>query len=559
MSSRNLPTDPCQTTSNQESHRPDCTNYFVVGIPRKGLRPGHHLQVPTKSSLQTTTGKKNIDFPPTIKLPVCLACQHLDNLLNLQAISRYNKKIKYRNRKKQIIHGDREEEDENGVGDFFFPNDESDSLQHQGDFLPTKIDECPENCSPSCNKDCLICSYFQYHHPSELCLWSATTRRNRAAATGHDYNPPEKEFEFNLDDKEKLDAETITKKEKYDPEIRSESEYSQSTFQSTLFRPRSSDGKKHKKPTFEELENKYGVDYAEEWRVYSTWKKESAPKERIGTIRPLCPEEIRYFDFFSLRYKDLPTIREEKHKLLNPPKSWIQRRSDLTIPTNYNNVIDKMAIFSRSECPNAQRNNWDKVLSPLKVGSLERLLWATAFLKSTNGVADKVSCSHFLALINRSAIFPLEIYKEPFLIAAMIRQTSKWVKNTFVLANIFRHIDQAWKGSPSQLFDDWISFHEMGPKTAALIFHAAFDKAVALPVDSHVFHAFQKWSWTNAKSPDECCYQASHWMDPTYFIKTNDAIGAIRQTLADKKQRDRLIRKAKLFDPEIYELVLKLI
>jgi endonuclease III len=63
---------------------------------------------------------------------------------------------------------------------------------------------------------------------------------------------------------------------------------------------------------------------------------------------------------------------------------------------------------------------------------------------------------------------------------------------------------------------------EIGPKTGSLIFHAAFGKMMTLQVDLHVWHAFRKWGWTNAKSTDECSWQASQWMDPSYFISTNE-------------------------------------
>jgi endonuclease III len=108
-----------------------------------------------------------------------------------------------------------------------------------------------------------------------------------------------------------------------------------------------------------------------------------------------------------------------------------------------------------------------------------------------------------------------------YVIAAMLRQMSKWVKNTFVLVNIFRHIELEWHGIPSQDFSDWPQFFEIGPKTGSLIFHAAFGKMMTLPVDLHVWYAFCKWGWTNAKSTDECSWQASQWIDPSYFISTN--------------------------------------
>ena len=168
---------------------------------------------------------------------------------------------------------------------------------------------------------------------------------------------------------------------------------------------------------------------------------------------------------------------------------------------------------------------------------------------------DKVSCGHFLIVVANHPHITLDIYKDPLLIASILRQTSKWVKNTFVLVNIFRHIQEEWKNIPSQDFNDWLKFYEIGPKTASLLFHAAFDKAVTLPVDSHVWFAFKKWNWTNAKTPDECSWQASQWIPPDYFIKTNDVIGSIRQQLAENVTRGILRRRARGLPPEIKELL----
>ena len=149
-------------------------------------------------------------------------------------------------------------------------------------------------------------------------------------------------------------------------------------------------------------------------------------------------------------------------------------------------------------------------------------------------MGDKVSCGHFQKVISNNPTISLDAHKDPQWFASILQQTSKWVKNTFVLVNIFKYIQEEWNGVPSQDFKDWINFYEIGTKTAALLLHLAFNKSSALPVDSHVWHAFRKWEWTNAKSPDEWSWQASTWMDPAYFIKTNDAIGSIRQSLADK-------------------------
>jgi endonuclease III len=220
--------------------------------------------------------------------------------------------------------------------------------------------------------------------------------------------------------------------------------------------------------------------------------------------------------------------------------------------------MDQLLQFSQKYCSQSQRNNWGKVLEGLEIGSVERLLWAIAFLKSTNGVADTVSCRHFRSLIKQSPTINLEMYEQPLEIASMIRQTSKWVKNTFVIVNIFRHIKENWKGVPCDDFHRWINFYEIGPKTAGLLFHAVWEKSVTLPVDSHVWDAFQLWSWTNAKTPDECSWQASKWMPPDYFIKTNDAIGSIRQTLAHQPGKGILLRACRHLPDDVRWYVRKL-
>jgi hypothetical protein len=122
----------------------------------------------------------------------------------------------------------------------------------------------------------------------------------------------------------------------------------------------------------------------------------------------------------------------------------------------------------------SERSNWNQVLEPLPLGSLERILWVTAFLKSTNGVADKVSCGHFRELVKNAPTLTLDLHQKPYLIAAMLRQPSKWVRNTFVLMNIFRYIETEWKGVPSEDFSDWLCFYEIGPETGSLVFHAAY-------------------------------------------------------------------------------------
>lgn len=319
--------------------------------------------------------------------------------------------------------------------------------------------------------------------------------------------------------------------------------------------------KKHKKPTYADYLQRCGEAHAQIWQNYNSWKTTS-PKEPIGTARPLNNPETIYFNFLKTYYESLPTIRERPHYFSFPPKTWKARLLNCNHPTTetFRIQLDSLNEFSMRHCQHAQRNNWNKVLpaDKLPFGSLERLLWALAFLKTTNGVADKVSCGHFLKLIQNKPNLSIESYNDPYFIASLIRQTSKWVKNTFVIVNIFRHIKEQWNSLPSENFHDWINFYEIGPKTAALLFHAAFNQAVTLPVDSHVWHAFKAWNWTNAKSPDECSWQAYNWMPPEYFIKTNDTIGSIRQSIAEKSKTKRILRLANQLPPDIKQLILSL-
>jgi endonuclease III len=105
-----------------------------------------------------------------------------------------------------------------------------------------------------------------------------------------------------------------------------------------------------------------------------------------------------------------------------------------------------------------------------------------------------------------------------------------------------KHIHEVLKGQVPHEFDRWLRYHEIGPKTASLLLHAAFGTASALPTDSHVWYAFRRLKWTNARHPDECSWQSTKWMDPSYFVKTNDSIGSIRQLLAYPSTRNTLLQ-----------------
>jgi endonuclease III len=125
----------------------------------------------------------------------------------------------------------------------------------------------------------------------------------------------------------------------------------------------------------------------------------------------------------------------------------------------------------------------------------------------------------------------------------------------FVVSKILQHIVLNLDGVIPKDFDTWISFYEIGPKTASLLLWSAFRIQTTLPVDSHVWHAFKKWGWTNALSAAECSWQAGQWMPPSQFITTNDVIGSIRQKMQMKGQRRIVIGLAQSQIPELLDKI----
>jgi hypothetical protein len=130
-------------------------------------------------------------------------------------------------------------------------------------------------------------------------------------------------------------------------------------------------------------------------------------------------------------YSHRSVTRKKPHPYIKPPKSWIEKYNQLTTPPeSFYEDITLLHNFTTRKCTTAERNNWMDVLIRFEIGTQERFIWALLFLKSTNGVADKVSCRHFQRVIESEGALPFDIYKDPYCIASILRQTSKWVKNT---------------------------------------------------------------------------------------------------------------------------------
>jgi hypothetical protein len=82
-------------------------------------------------------------------------------------------------------------------------------------------------------------------------------------------------------------------------------------------------------------------------------------------------------------------------------------------------------------------------------------------------------------------------------------------------------------------------YHEMGPKTVALLLWAYAGIETTIPIDSHVFLFMRTLCLTNAKSEDECS-----WQMKKYAIK-----GGIGQTMATPGGRRRVNASSKRLAP----------
>ena len=76
-------------------------------------------------------------------------------------------------------------------------------------------------------------------------------------------------------------------------------------------------------------------------------------------------------------------------------------------------------------------------------------------------------------------------------------------------------------------FDEFINFHQIGPKTAALLMYSAFDILCTVPVDIHVSNMASQLGWINGIDNDEISWQLKQYVPSSMYIDINDACGAI--------------------------------
>ena len=103
---------------------------------------------------------------------------------------------------------------------------------------------------------------------------------------------------------------------------------------------------------------------------------------------------------------------------------------------------------------------------------------------------------------------------------------------------------------------EWMRYHEMGPKTVALLLWAYAKIETTIPVDSHVFRFMSTLCLTNAKSEDECSWQMVKYALKGDYIRINNSLGGIGQTMATPGGRRRVIACSKRLAPNTLHILM---
>jgi hypothetical protein len=167
--------------------------------------------------------------------------------------------------------------------------------------------------------------------------------------------------------------------------------------------------------------------------------KPTSKKEPLGTIRSLQFEEEQYFAFMYPIYQSLPLFKINLVDWQNAPHNWVLREKML-VSHLILGVIETLHKIAEETCGSFPRFHWMETLDNLPPGP-SRFAWCLMFCKATNGVLDVVVCQHFKRAIAKQGALTLEeLVADPQLIARILRQTSKWAKNTIIVHKILKDI-----------------------------------------------------------------------------------------------------------------------
>jgi hypothetical protein len=178
-----------------------------------------------------------------------LVAHHISQILKARTIDRCVYNQQHRDKKKEDKKNKKEREEREGEEDeeFHVPYDDDNNSTYQESINEKEEEEttqneqqqqtatiadapqpvpCPQGCNPLCNSTCLICKYFNYHHPSDACQW-ATTRSPRLTKPTR-YKNATTPILFCMEDIEKLSQEDSTVDQNLQKEDQSQSKYTTS-------------------------------------------------------------------------------------------------------------------------------------------------------------------------------------------------------------------------------------------------------------------------------------------------------------------------------------------
>lgn len=258
-----------------------------------------------------------------------------------------------------------------------------------------------------------------------------------------------------------------------------------------------------------------------------------------GTWRDHTREEFAYFEVAHRLLYSKRNVLANNNIWLNPPPVWYHRRKKSLHSYPAKKVILTLIQFAQDECSASTRIGWDTGLASLEKNSTTRFCYSLLMAISVQGMSDKSVVPHINSLINNTAIdLNLAMLSCAHSVSKLLRRTSKWVKNSVIVADLASYILKKYDGIPPVEFTFYTGLNGFAHKTSSLLFWGWREEAVCLPVDLHVKKYCQLFKWSSqSASRDEISFQAQIWLDKDHFISLNDALGAIGQFVASQSTK----------------------
>jgi hypothetical protein len=213
-----------------------------------GYNPSKAFKIQEKRVFENILSHNNI--PSSIEKPKLLVRQHLQFICSDFALRNYEAKIHHKEKPTNSCVKEEGKEEEDCIfednGSFQdddegkppnptnAPNTTPNTTFNTTDTPPSHANPVASPASHIAKKQRTkgrVCSFFNYDHPSErICQWYRSYNRRTTPIV---YNPPVTEFQFCLEDMEKIENEDPEITKKINKEDKPQSDYSSSTSSST--------------------------------------------------------------------------------------------------------------------------------------------------------------------------------------------------------------------------------------------------------------------------------------------------------------------------------------